>query len=261
MKDIFLSLIFAFNFLTRMPIRTGWIGEYNDRIIANSVMFFPVVGVLYGFVLFFTAMAFKLVSIPVDIQAVLLIALPYVMNRFLHFDGLCDVFDAFLADKSKTERLGILKDSRIGSFALGSAVIFMLLKFSIMKAFISINGMIPCFIIIPVFSRYSMTVLAFFSKYPRENGTASAIVGKISMGAFLTGTALFFLIIAIFTLFISGISFNIRLFLICFNAMAGFIILFGYYSRRKIGGVTGDVLGAANEIVELIILSILVAVR
>jgi adenosylcobinamide-GDP ribazoletransferase len=179
------------------------------------------------------------------------------MNNFFHFDGLCDMLDSFLANKSKDMRLKILKDKNIGSFALGGAILFMLFKFAGIYLILLKEKFVPFFIVIPVYSRFIMVLLSFKSKYPRPSGTASLIVGKISPFVFLL-SFLFFLIIILVFLFFSlvynALINNLKAITIISIVMVIFYILFKFYSYKKIDGITGDVLGAGCEISELLII-------
>jgi len=225
--------------------------NYSDKNALRSVVFYPVIGLFYGSIIYFTAK--YLFNIDKLLLSIIIVGIPLVLSKFLHMDGLMDVLDAFLASKSREERLVILKDPHIGSYAVGGALIFMLLKIAVTNLIVSDLSLIKYFIIIPVLSRYAMVFLAYISIYPRKSGTAQFLIGKITAGIFI---AVNVIILIILTVFILICSYSGKFLLITASSLGlVFIIalLFRLYSCKKIGGVTGDVLGALNELTELCI--------
>jgi len=254
--DFLLSFIIAFTLLTRIPFPFIKKLNFTEKRLAFSLSFFPIVGLFFGILLYFSAKLLIFINLQTEFTAIIILALPYIINKFFHFDGLMDVFDAFLTDKSKEERLKILKDSNTGSFALGGAVIFILLKYIILKSFLKEESLINFLILIPVFSRFSMVLMAFKSAYPRESGTGFNIIGKISILVFITSLSFLILIIICFVL-IFGYSIIFILYLTAiFIIMIIFVLLLKLYSYRKIGGITGDVLGTVNELIEALLIII-----
>jgi adenosylcobinamide-GDP ribazoletransferase len=250
-KNLFVYLITAFSFLTIIPVPIFKRIKLNEKTINNSVAFYPIVGLFFGVVSYLiTLILIKIKTDPLLVSFAVIIS-PYLLNKFLHFDGLCDVADSFLANKTQKERLIILKDSRIGSFALGSGVFFILLKFIIIKIIIGYIFLIPLLILFPVYSRFGIIFLSKISKYPRKKGTAFFIVGKISNNVFIISILILIIISFLFLLFF-GFVFIVYLMFLIF-ILFFFIVIFSKYSLKKINGVTGDVLGAAIELLELIL--------
>ncbi len=258
-KNIFYSFILAFSFFTRLPLNFIKVDNIEKRI-SNTFVFFPVVGLFFGLVLFYSEKLFVLLKLSIDLQSILLIMIPYILNKFLHFDGLCDTADSFLADKSKKERLKILKDSGIGSFALGTIVIFILLKFQVLKEFLLDKNLINYLIMVPVYSRFSMVLMSFKSNYPRKQGTGSFFIGRLNSTVLFITAMIFSLINFIFIIFSTSVLSNLFLLIIILIFTVSFVFLFKFYSYKKINGVTGDVLGALNELTELLIIILLVVI-
>ncbi len=240
----------AFTLLTRVPLPFGRGVLYTEKQIARSSVFFPLIGLLYGLALFGVYQLLSCLKAGLGITAFILLALPYLLNRFFHFDGLCDCLDAFLSDKSKDERLAILKDSHVGSFALGGTALYLLLKYILIKNLIVVPSLVPYLIVYPVLARFSMVLVSYRSKYPREKGTGMALIGKI-------GGVDFILSIMMSLLIMAGIYFSFPLYwsylCLAFVACILWALVMKAYSYRKIGGLTGDVLGAVNEIAEVLI--------
>lgn len=250
MKGYFKAFAASITLLTRIPLPLFRGMEITGEQLAHSSVFFPAVGLFFGLMSYILYLLMLWLKAGPDMTAFVILAFPYVLNRFFHFDGLCDCLDAFLTDKPAEQRLMILKDSRTGSFALGGGVLYLLLKFLLLKSLILNPSLIVMITVIPVLSRYSMDILAFRSRYPREKGTGAMMIGKISgMDFILSG------IVCISAL--AGLYFFLPIewpFLVL--ALAGSVLaalLLKAYSYRKIGGVTGDVLGAGSELAEIVV--------
>ncbi|MBN8218916.1 MAG: adenosylcobinamide-GDP ribazoletransferase, partial [Spirochaetes bacterium] len=136
MKGLLSSLALAFMTLTRLPVPFAGRVAFSDEISRHSAVFFPVVGLFYGGVLFIAWRVLATARAPVEVQAFVLLALPYCLNRFFHLDGLADVADAFFADRTPEDRLAILKDPRVGTFAVGTLLLFLLYRFLLLKLFL-----------------------------------------------------------------------------------------------------------------------------
>lgn len=257
MKKIIYPFLSSITMLTKLNLPCTKNLQYENSHITNSVIYFPLIGLFFGIILYYTNELLILFNVSVLFRSLVILSIPFLMNNFFHFDGLCDMLDSFLVNKSKEQRLKILKDTNIGSFALGGAILFMLFKFAGIYSFLLKERLVSFLIIIPVFSRFMMVLLSFKSKYPRESGTASLIVGKVSLFVFLLTFLFFLLIISFFLFFLSAykdLINNIKTIIIISIIMAVFYILFKFYSYKKIGGITGDVLGAGCEISELLII-------
>jgi adenosylcobinamide-GDP ribazoletransferase len=253
-KNLFSALISAFTTLTRIPFPFSRLISGNKENMARSVIFFPVVGLFYGAVLYGGALLMRLLHLPLLLLCFIILILPYCLNKFFHFDGLCDVLDAFWADRTKKQRLRILKDSRIGSFALGGIIFFVLFKFILLYLFFEWGLSQIYLLAIPVFSRYGMVMLSYKSIYPKDRGTGLLIIGKISTGIMLA-SSLLFLFILLGMVLLSGMDTGAVIFLLVSVLASGmFVVVFKLYSYGKIGGITGDVLGASAEITEVLIL-------
>lgn len=233
--------------LSRIPMPFLKESSFNGENIRLSLVFFPVVGLFYGLIIYYTAVIGLKLNMSIEIISLLLIFLPYLLNKFYHFDGLCDCLDAFLADRTREERLSIMKDSRIGSFALGGAVLFIISKWIVLKKIIHVPELINSLILLPIFSKYGMVLLSYLSKYPKKKGSASDIVGKINSKIMIISTII---LLAILILLCKFTPIKIILIVSGVILIVVFTILMKVYSTKKIGGVTGDVLGMQNEAIE-----------
>ncbi|MGA2142724.1 MAG: adenosylcobinamide-GDP ribazoletransferase [Brevinematales bacterium] len=261
MKNWLSALFISITVLTRIPLPFREKIIYSNANFARSVSFFPLAGLIFGLV---SAAIYCLLNIIIhdtDIMAFILLVIPFFLNKFFHLDGLADTFDAFLADRTKEERLVILKDSRTGSFALGGVVLFLLLKFILLKKLLVIPDFLPLLIIIPVLSRYGIAMLSSISKYPREEGTGKNFIGTAGPLPVLIASFFTFLIIAAL-LMLSGWQRKLPdFFLYTWAGIIPAVFLIRSYSNKKIGGVTGDVLGASAETLEVLTLVLILAVN
>jgi cobalamin 5'-phosphate synthase/cobalamin synthase len=207
------------------------------------MFWFPWVGALLGLAYFGVWWVLFRV-LPDAAAAALLLAFTVWATGGLHLDGLADTADGLGGGRDPVERLRIMKDSRLGTFGAASLVLVLLLKFAL---FLEAPVLGTDLILFPVLSRWGMVILAFISPYARaEGGLGEAMtrgVGRrTATGATLSALAL--------ALLLAGLRGLILL------AGAAMLVWLGHlYFRKKLGGVTGDVLGAANEVLEALVLA------
>lgn len=227
------NLISAIQFLTILPL--GKPGIFDPKGI---IRFFPVVGVILGLLLaVFDQAAFRLWPRPV--AALLDVVFLVAVTGAFHLDGLADTADGLYGHRSREKALEIMKDSRIGVMGLVAVVCGLSIKW----------GGIACLdvhrslllIIIPSYARAGMIFGIRFLEYGRaEGGTGhSFFVGTPALQDFW---GLIVPVVLSFFLGWKGLWLNV-VFLIL-------IILILSYYKKRIGCITGDMLGAMNEIIE-----------
>jgi adenosylcobinamide-GDP ribazoletransferase len=143
-----------------------------------------------------------------------------------------------------------MKDSRIGAFGVMGLVIALLLKYSLFLEVIRQGGL-RSFLIMGVLSRWAMVLAAFSGRYARDEGTARPFIGHIRWPWFIGSTAI--------TVGFAWMSFK-GLGLLALLSVVLFSWFFLYYLQLKIGGLTGDALGALNEAIEVLVLLLFVTV-
>ena len=232
----------ALTFLTVLP----WprLGQVGPGDLARSLFWFPWVGLILGLGFWGAMLGFGSIFPPAA-AAALLLTLTVLATRGLHLDGLADTVDGLGGGNTPEKRLAIMKDSRLGAFGAVSLLLALLLKFSFFLAWAE-SGPGPGFIVYPVISRWGMVLLAYLSPYARTEGglgqaMTAGVTGKTLLGATLSALALAYL-----TARISG--------LLLLAVAAAAVWLLSIYFQKKLGGVTGDVLGAANEVLEILVL-------
>ena len=127
LRPPFAPLLVALSFLTILPVG---IAHATDREISRSRAWYPLVGLLYGAMLVAIAALADLLSLRPLLTAALLTAALAVANRFLHLDGLMDICDGLWGGQTPARRLEIMRDSRVGAFAVAGAATILLLKYS-----------------------------------------------------------------------------------------------------------------------------------
>lgn len=238
------ALQLAFSFLTRFPV--GRRVEYGENDYRNSYLFFPVVGLVIGILLALSAAALAFIGVREAAIAFVLLAVLVAVTGGLHIDGLADTADGFFARKDGEETLRIMKESCTGTFGVAAVVLVLVGKFAALWAILS-TGVVSSIIPALVLSRWAMAVASYGSAYPREEGTGKAFVGTLTLQSYLISTAV---AVAIAVLFAGKGA------LVLIAIAAAIALVVKAVSYRKIGGVTGDVLGAVNEICELVLLTV-----
>ncbi len=249
----FMGLSLATAFLTRMPSRGGVDWE-DQRVWSWSFAFYPLCGALIG--LLAAAPVIIMWKYPAAESLILLAVFYYLamiewLTRFLHFDGFCDCCDAFSSmAATKERRLEIMKDPHVGSAAVGAACLLFLGKALTLYLLIlrgvmfhhNFPRVVFMLVAIPAAARMSMLALAAIGSYPRESGTAARVVGKVPFPALMLGTLLLLPLA-----WQIGWRASALPFLLC----AFTVFYWKIKADAKIGGVTGDVLGACCESAEL----------
>lgn len=232
----------ALTFLTKLP--WPWKGEAAPEDLARSLFWFPWVGAVLGLIFLGGWLALSRV-LPTPAAAALLVCLTVWITGGLHLDGLADTVDGLGGGKDPEERRRIMKDSRVGAFGVLGLILVLLVKFAFFLA-LGDKGWRAEYILYPMVSRWSMVYLAYVSDYARpEGGLGQAMTTGVSPQV-ARGASLSAIILAVILLGFKG--------LVLWAGAGVLIWLMSRYFRRTLGGVTGDVLGAANEIVEVAVL-------
>ncbi len=231
---MFDNLFLALSMLSR--IRTPRIKNIDYRA---SVVFFPVVGYLASAILFLAYFASRNLVNDILSKAIAL-AIYYFIFGFFHFDGLLDVVDGFMSSHKDKERIiKIMKEPTIGAFALLFGFFFLLLEF------IGIRYLENGWYFFPVFGRIAMIMQIKFSK-PYSDKGLGALFYPLKKHQFLLSM-----------LFLIPFAFYWKFMVIGMISAALSFLTLRYYSKRKLGGFNGDVLGATAMLSEMIFVVLL----
>ncbi|MDD5595302.1 MAG: adenosylcobinamide-GDP ribazoletransferase [Candidatus Omnitrophica bacterium] len=236
-----ISFLLALQFLTIIPIKIPMIDQEK---FSRAMIYFPLVGLFLGFILFGINSLFSFLDFAqISIDIILVISLA-ALSGGMHLDGLSDSFDAFLSRKSKDQMLEIMRDSHAGVMGVLSIISVILLKIALLYAIpASLIG--KSLLLLCIFSRWAMVFTMFLFPYARQEGKAKAFIENINIRVIIIAT-LITLAAALLILQING--------LIVFALIAISVFFIGKLINKTIGGITGDTLGAINEITEVITL-------
>lgn len=231
------GFVSAVRMLTMIPVP----GRDAEKL-SNALYWFPIVGLLLGGFLWFVAFLFRLIAPTWSLgSAGIVIVVGSILTLFLHLDGLADWADGFFGARERERTLSIMKDSFVGTFGVVALVLVLLMKW------LSVARLIECdtlhwLVSALVISRNLQVDLAVALPYARsEEGTAAPFVRD----AHIWHQAVSLVVATGLVLIVSGPVGIVALgvaWLIC--------RVLAMWFRRRIGGITGDLLGAASELIE-----------
>ena len=245
--------LIALQFLTIIPVK---VEDAVERDFTRSASFFPVIGVMIGMLLVLFNMVASQLMPAMPCNVFLLIFWIFITGA-LHLDGLADTMDGFYASSDKEKILRVMKDTSTGAKGVVSLVMLLLFKFVLL---LNIEGDIKVYALIlaPTISRYSMFLAISGSRPARKEG-----MGKLFIGATRWTELIFSSIIVVIACVASYFLPLGPVKMLGFIAVAVAVIVtlaFVRYCNYKIEGMTGDTLGALNEIVEIAVLLSIVVV-
>jgi adenosylcobinamide-GDP ribazoletransferase len=249
------DLSLAIRFLTILPIisfppsnNTNQNEEALAENLANSMAFFPLVGMLMGVLLVLLRRLFYYLPVSSLVGDTLVLILWIWLSGGLHLDGFADSVDGFLGGHNQEEILKIMKESTIGAKGVMALISLLLLKFALLVEMpLYIKDVVLLFV--PVIGRWSMVIAAFLGKPARLKNS----MGKLFMDYISWREVIF----ASLTMVVIGIPL-FRLYLLPLVIIGvGIVLLILKYSQKRIGGISGDILGAINEIVEVFCLLVI----
>lgn len=231
------NFLIALQFLTRLPM-----GKYprDKKRLGKSMAYFPIVGLILGGFLVLVNRGFSIIMAPLVADALTIIAL-IVLTGALHIDGFIDTIDGLAGGKTREEILRIMRDSRVGAFGMVGVIALIMLKLVLLHE-MPLKIKKEAILLMPVMGRWAMVIASSLSLYARKKGTGKAFVHYCGRGE-LVIASLIALIIAGGCLKMLGLE-------LFFFILAATFLLIRFISKR-INGMTGDTLGAINEIVEV----------
>ena len=237
------ELRLAIAFLTILPVIDE--RRASEETVAKSFAWFPLVGFAIG--AFLCVEDWLLAPFFAQVLRSILIVLSLtIVTGAVHLDGLADTADALGAGRDRTRALDILRDSRIGTF--GAIAIFFDLTLKIL-ALSTLAGHLRsiALVVAPMLSRLAMVWLADGMTYLRDDGAGSELLRRKSLGL-RTPTVTLIIVVVVLALgdyHAVGIA-----------AAVAIAIVFAmrFFYRRWLGGVTGDLIGACAELVEIAVL-------
>ena len=238
------NFITAIRTLTIIPVP----GKCTEKF-SSSLPWFPFVGLILSAVLFGIAIlaGFVLGKEWPEAIAFIIVVFGILLTGGIHLDGLADWFDSLGVSYDKERMLAIMKDPRSGVFGVLALIVIVLGKWmAITKLFAS--GMMVWLIAAYIVSRFAIIDLAVWLPYARpEGGTGERLVKQACWKHRLWGLIFSIVLLIVFT-GPGGVIF--------LGFGWGIARILGLWFRRRLGGITGDLMGACSEIVETSLLFI-----
>ena len=236
------SFLVAMQFMTRLPVPRGI--PYTPDALAKSAVFFPAIGLLVG--AGGSALYFLLSPhASRDVVVVLILVYLVTVTGGLHEDALGDAADGFGGAREKERVLAIMRDSRLGSFGTVAITLGLLARFVFLTN-LGPGKFVGFFIAGQVLGRWTALPLAFFLPPARDDGFGQGklVARKVTAVSVSVGTLLAFAIVAI-ALGSAAL----------WAAVTATVVAAatGSYYRHRIGGITGDCLGATTQLTEIAI--------
>ncbi|MCY4543182.1 MAG: adenosylcobinamide-GDP ribazoletransferase [Rhodobacteraceae bacterium] len=230
----------ALGLLTIVP---AWRHPERGKV-ASSAWCWPLIGALVGAVAGLAGYVASAVGLAPGIAAALAVALAIATTGGLHEDGLADTADGLLGGRNKASRLRIMHDSRIGTFGALALFIVLVLRWSAISELVAEWRIVACMAVAGAFSRMVMVAAMHFVPTVDSSGL-SGRAGKPSRKAMWIGGAT--------TLgSMAAINSSQILTVLALGAIPAIALL--YLARKRVGGQTGDVLGASQQATEASVL-------
>ncbi len=227
----------ALAFFTRIPC-TRWAGNSEDDL-NHAARYFSLVGVVVGLV---AAAIFQLADLvfPQDLAVIASMIATLWLTGAFHEDGLSDTVDGLGGGWTKEQALTIMKDSRIGSYGAIALVMVLLTKFTVLTHLEAAK--LPVILVAGhALSRFAAVSLIGFQEYVRETGKAKPLAQRISQGELLLAA-------------LWGLAPLALLRPQWLWALLPVVFVWGWFSRKlnqRLGGYTGDCLGAMQQLCEV----------
>ena len=229
----------ALGLLTRLPVRVD--GEKAAARGAAAAWAYPLAGMVIGLKQAVTLALLLWLGVPAAISAALVLALAVVLTGAMHEDGLGDSADGLWGGWDRARRLAIMKDSHIGSYGVMSLALTLLLRWLGLVAIAGIGDFALVLIVIAGLSRASMVGVMATLPHAREGGLSRSVGRPAARTAWLAiglgaGAAV-----------ITG-------YLALIFVAAAVAAICAMIAKAKIGGQTGDILGAVQQLTEVALL-------
>jgi len=235
------DILTALALLTRLPVRAS-----HSRGAA-AAWAYPLAGLAIGTIA--AIVAFATSGLPPALTAGFALLALIIPTGALHEDGLADTADGFWGGWTRVRRLEIMKDSRIGTYGVLALVLSVGLRWAALTALAASGDLAVALILTAILSRAPMVALMHALPHARDTGLAAS-TGHPGRNTTLLALGIAAAIAAL-TLGLSALPLAILLILTTLITAA--------IAKTKIGGQTGDVLGAMQQISEIAILAFLVS--
>lgn len=235
------NFILGLQFLTRINLTKKSMPCEKENF-QGAMNFFVIIGLIVGIGQYIIYQIFSLVS--ADIFAVMMSVLSGIyLTGGIHLDGLSDLFDGFGANADKERTLEIMKDSRTGTFGVVALIIDTLFH---MVAFYALKDYPLLYILVPMSGKLAICYLCKIGKNIKK-GLGALWIENISTWGIVLNTLIG---VGISSLICQSVLRGVGL----IGVIGGCIYLLNYKFKEKLGGITGDCLGATNQLAQWVVL-------
>ena len=242
---IIMPFLIAVQFMTTIPIKLPYLPSREQN--ALSMLFYPVIGLMIGGVLWLVA---SYVQLPMMLLSCAVMVVWVWLTGGLHLDGLADTADAWVGGFGDRQRtLTIMKDPNTGAMGVIAIVLCLALKWAAVYCLLELDAVLAL-LFVPMLGRMSALALFATTPYVRQHGLGSALqdVPKYLLWLVMLGFGA-----AVFAL-------SWQMTLVMIGVWAVMLAWLRWRFVGRIGGITGDTVGASIEVVEVAILMAVVAV-
>jgi adenosylcobinamide-GDP ribazoletransferase len=251
LKQEYQYLLTSIQFFTRIPLPMS---VSHDRDALNQALkYFPLVGCLVGGV---CALTFHLAAgfWPASVAVILCVVVGVILTGALHEDGFADSCDGFGGGWDKSQVLTIMKDPRIGSYAAIGLILILLLKIVALTELASQSEelLLIALLLAHSASRLLVLPLPWLLDYVRDtdDSKSHSMVAERFTGGMLACSSLPVMLPLLF--------YQVPVLFYAVVNAALVVLVMGFFFKRRLGGYTGDCLGATQQVAEIVIyLSIL----
>lgn len=235
-------LLIALQFLTVIPWYKNL--QVNEEDLGKSALYFPVVGLFIGGCLIGSNVCLSF-FLPRSVVDGILILVLILITGSIHLDALADTVDGVACGKEKNEKLSIMKDGNVGAMGVVAVFLVLVLKYLALAALPEYSKH-QSLLLMPVLGRWSQVGVAYLSDYAGLKKGLGFPITRYVTHRIVIVTTMVSLLVAVYLFRQRGFIMTALVALFC--------LLYSRFFKRALGGVTGDVLGAANEITEVAVL-------
>ena len=233
--------LLAIQFLTRLPVPRGL--ATTEEELGKAAAFFPLVGIIVGGSAAAVFVLGKRVM-PVSVAVLLSLGFAAFITSAFHEDGLADTFDGLGGGWTRDRALEIMRDSRIGTYGSLALIFLILGKYTFLTA-LEPRQIWRWLIVAHTASRWTVLPLCMWLPYARAEGQGKLVAKQVSSLALLIGSVTLLVILPLL------FPWQTAFFTIAITATT--VLFAGLYFKRRLGGITGDCLGAVNQITEIVL--------
>ncbi|MFT5485188.1 MAG: adenosylcobinamide-GDP ribazoletransferase [Paracoccaceae bacterium] len=244
LKDIYLSVVF----LTRLPA-PSW-PEAAARKLSAGMWAFPIAGVLIATIAGLVYAVCDAIGLPVYISALFAVVALIITTGGLHEDGLSDLADGVWGGANPARRLEIMSDSRIGAYGAIALIVSVAGRAAAIASIGQPLFVLGALVASAAVSRAMMPAMMSAGTPAKPDG-----LGATAGTPAVANCAIALLLAAAIAALAAPAGW-----IVCLIAAAMGAVLIGWFARRNLGGYTGDVLGAAQQVAELFALTMIASV-